>query len=241
MWVWLELKLTPKGDFGVVSVRAFFMHSTKRYLNGQTKCLSIPNTVIETKICNFHAKARQRAYPSLLLGSRPPGLQYLMMRADLMGGAPVKRPLHFRSSFTKHKQTVCSHYGGRRLAGINYKNRKLVPANTEWMVRWSERDRLSLDFNGQVAVKIMKKRRRRKKPNYSSPQWRQVLGEGKLFVYVCNVGTAIFDFIADEDWGKQKLQPLREVRKALGGKNWARKGKREMENFSLLWSTGNLT
>ena len=39
MWVWLKLKLTPKGDFCVVSVKAFFvnffMHSTKRYLNGQ--------------------------------------------------------------------------------------------------------------------------------------------------------------------------------------------------------------
>ena len=37
--VWLKLKLTPKGDFYVVSVRAFFVkffeHSTKRYLNRQ--------------------------------------------------------------------------------------------------------------------------------------------------------------------------------------------------------------
>ena len=37
--VWLKLKLTPKGDFCVVSFRAFFVnifvHSTKRYLNGQ--------------------------------------------------------------------------------------------------------------------------------------------------------------------------------------------------------------
>ena len=41
MWVWLKLKLTPKGDFYVVSVEAlfvnFFMHSTKRYVNGQIK------------------------------------------------------------------------------------------------------------------------------------------------------------------------------------------------------------
>ena len=39
VWLWLKLKLTRKGDFCVVSVRAFFvnffMHSTKRYLNGQ--------------------------------------------------------------------------------------------------------------------------------------------------------------------------------------------------------------
>ena len=39
MWVWLKLKLTPKGDFCVVSVRAFFvkffMNSKKRYRNGQ--------------------------------------------------------------------------------------------------------------------------------------------------------------------------------------------------------------
>ena len=39
MWVWLNLKLTPKKDFPVVSVRAlftnFFMHSAKRYPNGQ--------------------------------------------------------------------------------------------------------------------------------------------------------------------------------------------------------------
>ena len=40
MWVWLKLKLTPKGDFCEVSVTAFFflfanffMHSLKRYLN----------------------------------------------------------------------------------------------------------------------------------------------------------------------------------------------------------------
>ena len=34
MWVWLKFKLTPTGDFCVVSVRAFFvnfvMYSTKR-------------------------------------------------------------------------------------------------------------------------------------------------------------------------------------------------------------------
>ena len=39
MWVWLKLKLTPKGDFCEVKVRAFFvnffLHSTKRDLNGQ--------------------------------------------------------------------------------------------------------------------------------------------------------------------------------------------------------------
>ena len=39
MWVGIKLKLMPKGDFCVLSVRAFFvnfsMHSTKRYLNGQ--------------------------------------------------------------------------------------------------------------------------------------------------------------------------------------------------------------
>ena len=39
MWVWLKLKLTPKGDFCVVSVKAFFvnlfMHSPKQYLNGK--------------------------------------------------------------------------------------------------------------------------------------------------------------------------------------------------------------
>ena len=39
MWVWLKVKLTPKGDFCEVSVTAFFfsanffMHSPKRYLN----------------------------------------------------------------------------------------------------------------------------------------------------------------------------------------------------------------
>ena len=39
MWEWLKLKQTPKGDFWLVIVGAFFvnffMHSTKRYLNGQ--------------------------------------------------------------------------------------------------------------------------------------------------------------------------------------------------------------
>ena len=40
MWVWLKFKLTPKGDFCVVNVRAFFvnffMYNTNLYLNGQT-------------------------------------------------------------------------------------------------------------------------------------------------------------------------------------------------------------
>ena len=39
MWVWLNFKLTPKGNFCAVSVRAFFvnffMYSTTRYLDGQ--------------------------------------------------------------------------------------------------------------------------------------------------------------------------------------------------------------
>ena len=39
MWLWLKLKLTPKGDFCVGQCQGilenFFMHSTKRYLNGQ--------------------------------------------------------------------------------------------------------------------------------------------------------------------------------------------------------------
>ena len=41
VWVWLKLKLTPKGDFCVVSVRTSFVnfstYSIKRYLNGQIK------------------------------------------------------------------------------------------------------------------------------------------------------------------------------------------------------------
>ena len=52
MRVWLKLELNPKGDFCVVSVRAFFVnsfiHITKRYLNWQRKWLSIPNTLNET-------------------------------------------------------------------------------------------------------------------------------------------------------------------------------------------------
>ena len=40
MWVWLKFKLTPKGDFCVVNVMAFFvnffMYSINRYLNGRT-------------------------------------------------------------------------------------------------------------------------------------------------------------------------------------------------------------
>ena len=39
MWVRLQIKLTSKDDFCVVSVRAlvvnFFIHSTKQYLNVQ--------------------------------------------------------------------------------------------------------------------------------------------------------------------------------------------------------------
>ena len=38
MRVWLKFKLTPEGDFCLVSVRAFFvnffMHGTERYLSG---------------------------------------------------------------------------------------------------------------------------------------------------------------------------------------------------------------
>ena len=52
MQVWFKLELNPKGDFCVVSVRAFFVnsfiHITKRYLNWQRKWLSIPNTLNET-------------------------------------------------------------------------------------------------------------------------------------------------------------------------------------------------
>ena len=47
MWVWLKLKLTPKGDFCVVSVSAFFvnffMHSTKRWTNIVTFHSKHPN------------------------------------------------------------------------------------------------------------------------------------------------------------------------------------------------------
>ena len=39
MWVWLKLKLTPKGDHTKTDITAFlvnfFMHSPKQYLNGQ--------------------------------------------------------------------------------------------------------------------------------------------------------------------------------------------------------------
>ena len=69
MWVWLKVKLTPTGDFCVVSVSAFFvnffMNSTKRYRNGQMSWLSMPNTLNETKICRLHPKARRRALHSL--------------------------------------------------------------------------------------------------------------------------------------------------------------------------------
>ena len=78
MWVWLEFKLTPKGDFCVVNVRAFFvnffMYSTNRYLNGQTYNSDAPSQThkSETKICkNLHPKAIRRASPSLFYGSPP--------------------------------------------------------------------------------------------------------------------------------------------------------------------------
>ena len=39
MWLWLKLKLTPKGDHIKTDIMAFFvnffMHNPKRYLNGQ--------------------------------------------------------------------------------------------------------------------------------------------------------------------------------------------------------------
>ena len=73
MWVWLKLKLTPKGDFCEVSVTAFFfffanffMHSPKRYLNEHIYSLCVPKTLSETKIC------KRRAPASLLCGG-PPG------------------------------------------------------------------------------------------------------------------------------------------------------------------------
>ena len=47
MWVWLKLKLAPKGDFCVVSVKAcillyikFFMHSPKRKLSEWTNLVT---------------------------------------------------------------------------------------------------------------------------------------------------------------------------------------------------------
>ena len=78
MWVWLQFKLTPKGDFCVVNMRAFFvnffMYSTNRYLNGQTYNSDAPSQThkSETKICkNLHPKAIRRASPSLFYGSPP--------------------------------------------------------------------------------------------------------------------------------------------------------------------------
>ena len=71
--VWCKLKLTPKGDFCVVSVGAFFvnffMHSNpKQYLNGQMYRLFILNT----KICNLHPSLRETtSIPVTPLGSQP--------------------------------------------------------------------------------------------------------------------------------------------------------------------------
>lgn len=153
-----------------------------------------------------------------------------MMRADLMSGVPVKCPLRFRSSFTKYKQTVCSHYGGWRMAGINYKNRKLVPANTEWMVRWSERDRLSLDFKGQVAAKIMKKGRRRKKSNYSSPRWRRSFWVRESCLCMSVMSGPPYLILS--------LMKIGESRNYNPG---GKEGEEGDGQFSLLWSTDDLT
>ena len=78
MWVWLKFKLTPKGDFCVVNVRAcfvnLFMYSTNRYLNGQTYNSDAPSQThkSETKISkNLHPKAIRRASPSLFYWSPP--------------------------------------------------------------------------------------------------------------------------------------------------------------------------
>ena len=158
-----------------------------------------------------------------------------------MGGVPVKCSLHFRSSFTKHKHTVCSHYGGWRMAGINYKNRKLVPANTEWMVRWSERDRFSLDFKGQVAAKIMKKGRRRKKPNYSSPRWRRSFWVRESCLFMSVMSGPPYLILSLMKIGKAEITTLEGGEEGVRGKEWGKEGKREMDNFSLLWSTDDLT
>ena len=76
-WVWLMLELTPKRDFCVVSVRAFFvnflMHSPKRYLNGLIIMVTfIPNTLCETKNCKLHPKPRRRAPRHFYNESTPP-------------------------------------------------------------------------------------------------------------------------------------------------------------------------
>ena len=77
MWVWLKLKLTPKGDFCEASVTAllllfffanFFMHSLKRYLNEHIWLLSVPNNRSGTKICK--RRAPKSLYMGVLLGKQ---------------------------------------------------------------------------------------------------------------------------------------------------------------------------
>ena len=76
MWVWLRLKLTPKGNDIETEITAFFvnlfMHSPKPYLNGRNIVTFRLSALSETKICNLHPKARRRVSPSFLCGSPPP-------------------------------------------------------------------------------------------------------------------------------------------------------------------------
>ena len=129
MWVWFKLKLTPKGDFCVVSVRAFFvnffMHRTEQYLNGQIWWLSIPNTLSEIKICNLHPKTRRRVSPfffiweapaeDYLIFGEPVGYEgtkkwYRQNRHVTLSGNGARRGLWVRELFkiSHHKVTISS-------------------------------------------------------------------------------------------------------------------------------------
>ena len=78
MWVWLKLKLTPKGNDIETEITVFFVslfiHSPQRYLNGRNIIVTFRlSTLSETKICNLHPKVRRRAFPSLYMWESPPG------------------------------------------------------------------------------------------------------------------------------------------------------------------------
>ena len=72
MWVWLKLNPSSKGDFCVVSVRAFFVNFFA--IPEWARIVTFhPKHVSETEICNLQPKVKQRASPSLLYGSPLPG------------------------------------------------------------------------------------------------------------------------------------------------------------------------
>ena len=94
MWLWLKFKLTPKEDFSVVSVRAFFvnffMHSTKRYLDEQIVTLHHKHPNWDQNL-QFTPHSETRFIPFTFIWAAPPRFGRLSsMRANFVA-SPIHR------------------------------------------------------------------------------------------------------------------------------------------------------